>query len=133
MEIIIILVVILVVFYFFNTTNKKEGFDFWSDLNSTIGSISGNSGNRQISINCDMADMNTCDWNPNYIINCPTECAKINQCRRWAENNECNINPDYMKKLSLKEGGCKEVCDQREAAIKAIRENSPFGNLMKFN
>ena len=133
MEIIIILIVILIVFYFFNTTNKKkEGFDFWSNINSAFGI--GGGGNRQISLNCDNADMNTCN-NPNYLLNCPTQCVKINQCKKWAENGECILNPGYMnmpmKEGGWEKGGCKEVCDQQNqniAAMKAVMANSPFNS-----
>jgi hypothetical protein len=133
MEIIIILIVILIVFYFFNTTNKKkEGFDFWSNINSAFG-IGGNRQNQQpVNVNCDDANMYTCN-NLNYLLNCPKQCGKINQCQEWAKNDECDKNPDYMK-VSMKEGGCKEVCDQnmlRKDAMKALMDSNPmFRNLI---
>ena len=126
MEIIIILVVILVVFYFFNTTNKKkEGFDFWNDF-------FGGGGNKQNSLNCDQMTMGLCQ-NPINKMLCPTECQPDTnswaQCREWAEKpGECDRNNRPMRS-SMKEGGCKEVCDQQDqniAAMKAIMDSNPM-------
>jgi hypothetical protein len=128
MEIIIILIVILVVFYFFNTTNKKkEGFDFWNDLNSAFGG-----GNRQNSLNCDQMTMGLCQ-NPLNKMVCPTECQPDTnswaQCREWAEKpGECDRLNRPMRS-PMKEGGCKEVCDQQDqniAAMKAIMDSNPM-------
>ncbi len=117
MEIIIILVAILIVFYFLNITNKKEGFDIFSDLIAKIG------GNRQKSFNCDNADITSC-LDSNYLTHCQGECNKINKCSESADKGECNSNP-YMMKL-LKEGGCKEVCQQKKAAVQALANNNPI-------
>ena len=72
--------------------------------------------------------MNTCT-NQNYFQNCPTQCVKINQCSELAKNDECDRSPEYMMK-PLKEGGCKEVCDQRTTELKAIMDYNPFGKLL---
>jgi len=97
----------------------------------------GGGGKQQNSLTCDQMTMELCNNNPFNKMLCPTECKPdVNswaQCRKWAENGECINNSPYMN-VPMKEGGCKEACDQQNqniAAMKALMDSNPiFRNLI---